>query len=74
MAAVRLYGAQTGNSRRAAIALEEADIPYSVIRVDLRAGEHKTAAFRALNPRGLIPATKSICAYIDGQEHMLLTF
>lgn len=55
MAAVRLYGAQTGNSRRAAIALEEADIPYSVIRVDLRAGEHKTAAFRALNPRGLIP-------------------
>ncbi|AXE95621.1 glutathione S-transferase family protein [Paraburkholderia sp. 22099] len=53
--AIRLYGAQTGNSRRAAIALEEAGISYSVSRVDLRAGEHKTAAFRELNPRGLVP-------------------
>lgn len=53
--AIRLYGAQTGNCRRAAIALEEAGISYSVSRVDLQAGEHKTAAFRALNPRGLVP-------------------
>ncbi|WP_185646462.1 glutathione S-transferase family protein [Burkholderia sp. Bp9143] len=55
MATVRLYGAATGNCRRAAIALEEAGISYSVIRVDPRAGEHKTAAFRTLNPRGLVP-------------------
>ncbi|RQR44752.1 glutathione S-transferase family protein [Burkholderia sp. Bp9140] len=53
--ATRLYGARTGNCRRAAIALAEAGIAYSVSQVDLRAGEHKSAAFRALNPRGLVP-------------------
>jgi len=53
--AIRLYGARTGNCRRAAIALAEAGIPYSVSQVDLKAGAHKSAAFRALNPRGLVP-------------------
>lgn len=28
---------------------------YSVNHVDLKAGEHKTAAFLVLNPRGLVP-------------------
>ena len=54
-AAIRLYGAATGNCRRAAIALMEAGIEFSAIRLDLRSGEHKRAAFLALNPRGLVP-------------------
>ncbi|MHA7685302.1 glutathione S-transferase family protein [Cupriavidus sp. PET2-C1] len=68
--AIRLYGAQTGNSRRAAIALEEAGISYSATRLDLKAGEHKTAAFRALNPRGLVPVMVEEC---DAGADLILT-
>ncbi|WP_321811891.1 MULTISPECIES: glutathione S-transferase family protein [unclassified Burkholderia] len=53
--AILLYGARTGNCRRAAIALAEAGLSYAALQVDLQAGAHKSAAFRALNPRGLVP-------------------
>lgn len=52
---IELYGANTGNSFRAAIALEEANIPYTARVVDLRSGEHRDPAFLALNPAGKIP-------------------
>ncbi|VVP67437.1 Glutathione S-transferase [Pseudomonas fluorescens] len=52
---IELYGANTGNSVRAAIALEEANIPYTARPVDLRAGEHRDPAFLALNPAGKVP-------------------
>jgi GST-like protein len=50
-----LYGAKTGNCLRATVALEEAGIPYTVEHVALRQGEQKSAAFLALNPKGLVP-------------------
>jgi GST-like protein len=50
-----LYGAKTGNSLRASIALEEAGIQYSVHPVDLNEGEHKSAGFAELNPLGKVP-------------------
>jgi GST-like protein len=52
---IELYGAQTGNCLRAAIALEEAMVPYTVRHVDLRSGEHRRAAYLALNPAGQVP-------------------
>ncbi|MFJ5295576.1 glutathione S-transferase family protein [Pseudomonas sp. NPDC088368] len=52
---IELYGAQTGNCFRAAIALIEADIPFTVRHVDLRAGAHMQQPFMALNPAGKVP-------------------
>jgi GST-like protein len=51
----QLYGAPTGNCIRAAIALEEAGLPYTVRAVDLANGEHRSAAYLALNPAGRVP-------------------
>lgn len=52
---IELYGAQTGNCFRAAIALIEAGIPFTVQHVDLRAGAHMQPPFTALNPAGKVP-------------------
>ncbi|KAB0496269.1 glutathione S-transferase family protein [Pseudomonas vancouverensis] len=53
--ALELYGANTGNSLRAAIALEEAAIAYTARRLDLRAREHDDPVYLALNPTGKVP-------------------
>jgi GST-like protein len=52
---IELYGAQTGNCFRAAIALAEAAIPFEVRHVDLRAGAHYDPSFLALNSVGKVP-------------------
>lgn len=51
-----LYGAKTGNSIRAAIALEEARLPYQAQRIALQRGEHKGEVFLSINPLGQVPA------------------
>jgi GSH-dependent disulfide-bond oxidoreductase len=50
-----LFGAQTGNCFRAAIALEEAGLAYTPRLVDLASGAHRGPAHLALNPRGRVP-------------------
>ena len=35
--------------------LEELGVPYALQYVDLMAGEHRTPAFRAINPMGKLP-------------------
>ncbi|WP_433766188.1 glutathione S-transferase family protein [Pseudomonas putida] len=79
--AIELYGAETGNTIRAAIALEEAGITYVARHVDLHAGEHRDPAFLALNPAGKVPTlidrsstpalvinqSNAIIQYADGQ-------
>lgn len=52
---LELYGAQTGNSIRAAIALEEAGLSYTPKRVDLSNGAQRRAEHLALNPLGKVP-------------------
>jgi GSH-dependent disulfide-bond oxidoreductase len=52
---IELYGASTGNCIRAAVALEEAGVPYVVRHVDLRSGEQQRSALLALNPAGKVP-------------------
>lgn len=47
------YG--TSNGQRVAIALEESGLPYRAHRVDLLAGEQRSAEYLALNPTGRIP-------------------
>lgn len=53
---LELYG---GNLSRASIVrwyLEELELPYEYIRLDLRAEEHKQAKFLSINPMGRVPA------------------
>jgi GST-like protein len=52
---IELYLAATANGFRAAIALEEASLPYRAHKIDLAKGEQRTPEFLKLNPAGLTP-------------------
>jgi len=52
---VELHGAKTGNCIRAAIALEEAGVPYTVRVVDLAKGAQRSQSHLSLNPLGMVP-------------------
>ncbi|MBQ1543479.1 maleylacetoacetate isomerase [Caulobacter sp. CCUG 60055] len=52
---------RSGTSYRTRIALNLKGLAYETAPVDLRAGEQKSDAYRALNPQGLVPALE-----IDG--------
>lgn len=47
---------RSGTSHRLRIALNLKGLAYEYVAVDLRREEHLGAAFRALNPQGLVPA------------------
>jgi glutathione S-transferase len=50
------YGPNSGNSSRVAFALFEMKATYLPCRVDIAAGEHRAAPYRAINPMGKVPA------------------
>ena len=47
---------RSGTSHRLRIALNLKGIAYDYVAIDLRTEEHLGAAFKALNPQGLVPA------------------
>ena len=47
---------RSGTSYRTRIALELKEIPYELETVDLRAGQQKEEAYRAINNQGLVPS------------------
>lgn len=53
---------RSGTSHRTRIALNLKGLNYESIAVDLRKNAHHDAAFKALNPQGLVPALE-----VDGQ-------
>jgi GST-like protein len=53
---IDLYYAPTPNTWKASIMLEECELPYRVVPVDILAGEQKQPEFLAVNPNGRIPA------------------
>jgi maleylpyruvate isomerase len=55
---------RSGTSHRLRIALNLKGLNYDYVAVDLRKNEHLGAAFKALNPQGLVPAL------VDG-DHVL---
>ena len=67
---LELYGAQTGNCIRAAIALEEAGLPYTPKLVDLSRDAQRGAAHLALNPAGKVPV---LVEKEEGREPFVLT-
>ena len=52
---IDLYTSPTPNGWKAAMALEELALPYSVHLIDLAAGDQHKPAFLAMNPNGRIP-------------------
>ena len=57
MTPMKLYtGAESGNSWKLRILMEQLDVPYQKVMIDLLTWEHKTAEFRRdINPRGQVP-------------------
>jgi GST-like protein len=53
---IKLYFHHTHNSRKVALFLEEAGLPYEVVPVDILRGEQHRPEFRAINPNGKAPA------------------
>ena len=47
---------RSGTSQRLRIALNLKGLNYEYVAVDLRKNEHSSAAFKAINPQGLVPA------------------
>ena len=78
---MKLYTAQRApNPRRVLMFIHEKAITgIELVPVDLNAGEHKGAAYRALNPVATVPAlelpdgrclseTRAICSYLEGLQ------
>ena len=53
---ITVYSADTPNGIKIPIALEELDLPYRLIRLDLGAGEQRSPDYLKLNPNARIPA------------------
>ena len=54
--AIQLHDSQTSpNCHRVKVVLEEKQLPYELIPVDLKAGEQKKPEFLRLNPYGKVP-------------------
>ncbi len=52
---MKLYTAATPNGRKVTIALEELEVDYELVHVDLNAGDQFKPEFLALNPNHKIP-------------------
>jgi glutathione S-transferase len=67
----------SGHCHRVELFLSLLGLPYEVVEVDLRAGEHKRPPFLALNPFGQVPAiedgevtladSNAILVYLEGR-------
>ena len=53
---IKFYYNLAPNPTKVALFLEEAGLPYELVPVDTRKGEQHTAAYRAINPNGKVPA------------------
>jgi GST-like protein len=53
---IRFYYHPTPNPAKIALLLEEVGLAYELVPIDTSKGEQHTAAFRAINPNGKVPA------------------
>ncbi|NTX25764.1 glutathione S-transferase family protein [Burkholderia pyrrocinia] len=63
---LEVFAFATPNSVKVPIALEEMGVDYRLVPVDLRRGEQKTDAFRAMNPDAKVPVLVDRSAHADG--------
>lgn len=59
---MKLYGYRNGRTLRALWVLEEAEVPYEYLEVDVRRGEGRQPWFLQLNPAGKVPVL------VDGSQ------
>ena len=52
---IKVYAFSTPNSIRVPIALEELDLAYELMPVNVRKGEQKQSGYLAINPNGKAP-------------------
>jgi glutathione S-transferase len=74
VAPLELFWAPRSRAERALWLLEEAGLPYTLVHVDIRAGDQKRPDYLAINPSGKVPALRdgavvvsesaAICAYV----------
>jgi glutathione S-transferase len=55
MAKIKIYGAANTSAGRCIWTMEELELNYDVVPVDLRAKEHKSPEYLRLNPNGKVP-------------------
>lgn len=53
---LQFYFHSTPNSMKVALLLEELQLPYEVVPIDIFKGEQHAQAFRKINPNGKVPA------------------
>jgi glutathione S-transferase len=71
--AIRIYGFPlSGHSHRVELFASLAGIAHQTVFVDLAAGEHKQAAFLALNPAGQVPVIEDDGAVISDSNAILV--
>jgi GSH-dependent disulfide-bond oxidoreductase len=68
---IELFGDATGNSIRAAMALEESGLAYEPRKVTLAQGEHRANEYLQLNPTGRVPTL--VDSDGPGGERLVLT-
>src|ERR1700721_1404398 len=52
---MKLYYAPQTRAIRPLIMLEELAVPYEIVLIDFKGGEHKSVAYRKIHPRGQMP-------------------
>jgi glutathione S-transferase len=52
---IKLYGGAFSRASIVKLYLEELQLPYEFVQLDMQAGEHREPAFLALNPMGKVP-------------------
>ncbi|KNC17588.1 glutathione S-transferase [Pantoea sp. RIT-PI-b] len=62
----------SGHAHRARLFLSLLDVPHEVVDVDLKAGEHHTPAFLAMNPFGQVPVLEDDGVYIADSNAILV--
>jgi glutathione S-transferase len=71
---MKLYFAPQTRSLRPVIMLEELGVPYEIVPIDFKGGQHKSAEYKKIHPHGQLPAFQdgaltmfesgAICAYL----------
>ena len=71
---MKLYFAPQTRAIRPLIMLEELAVPYEIVLIDFKSGEHRGAEYRKIHPHGQLPALQdgaltmfesaAICAYL----------
>lgn len=69
---IELYFHATPNSMKVAVLLEELELPYTVVPVDIFKGEQHAASFTALNPNAKVPVVVDEATTVFDSHAILL--